>query len=170
MSRATKKVEQALIKEQNRQLKIINITSFVALHEMGWDADQIIDTFNLATDAWNECREQKLSIFQLLEKETGIEMALDGEKSYHEFDQLNNRYREVTEAEYIYGMHRRKRWIPPMLLACAVLGLSRRGISDAELNEFISRTDEIRKQYGDRVDDYEKMMEERTGFTPKVWE
>ena len=165
------KAQKRVIQEQQRQLQMINCVCFIALYRMGWDADKIVQRFNDATDIWNECREKGISTFELLENETEIEMALDGEKSWHEFDQFAHNDRVVTDAEYIYSLHRRQRWIAPLILACLAVSLHRvDGWGYDELVDFLAITDAIRESCGDDVKVYAIAMEKETGYTPKVWE
>ena len=167
---AVKKAEQEVIKEQKKQLRIINVVCFVTLYRMGWDADKIIQRFNDATDVWNECKQKHISTFELLEEETDIEMALDDEKSYHEFSQLQFTERVVTTYEYIYSLNRRKRWIAPMILATIAVALHRVDQWDEdELAEFIGITNALRQEYGDHIEQYVAMMKQETGYTPKLW-
>ena len=167
---AIKKAEQDVIKHQLKQLKIINITCFIALYRFGWDADKIIERFNQATDIWNECKENHSSTLELLEQETGIELMLDGEKTYHDFTQLRYVEREVTPAQYIYSLYRRKRWIAPLILGCILIALHRvDGWEYDELSAFIIETDMIRKTCGEDVEKYEEAMAEETGYTPRLW-
>ena len=165
-----RKAEQSCIKYQKEQLRIINVVCFVTLYRMGWDADKIIDRFNVSTEIWRECRDKRTSSFALLEEETGIEIALDGEKSYTDFDQLHYRTGTLTPEEYIYSLHRRKRWVAPMILACLCLALRRTdNWSDEQIAEFLSKTDEMRKEYGENIKAYVNLMIEETGYTPKIW-
>lgn len=164
------KAEKSFFKYQREQLRIIDVVCFLTLYRMGWDVDKIIDRFNKATDVWLECRDKRVSAFTLLEEETGIEIALDGEKSYTEFDQLHYRTGTMTSAEYIYSLHRRKRWIAPMILACLCLALRRvDNWSDEELETFVSKTSEMRRMYGEDSKKYRNLLTEETGYSPKVW-
>ncbi len=164
------KAEKEVIRFQQHQLSIINICCFIILFRHGWSADKIIERFNDATKIWMEVKEHRLSTFELLESETGIELALDGEKSYTEFSQLKFRERDVTPAQYIYSLHRRKRWIAPMLLAVILIAFHRvDGWEYDELAQFIQEEDELRKTYGDSLPKYRQLMLEETGLTPKLW-
>lgn len=164
------KAEQSCIKYQTEQLRMINCTCFIALYRLGWDADKIVERFNDATEIWQECRAKHTSTFAMLEEETGIELALDGEKSYTEFDQLKFGGKDRTPSEYIYSLHRRKRWVAPMMLSCMLLALHRvDDWSDEQMGEFIRITDEIRKANGEVVQNYVNMMISETGFTPRLW-
>ena len=165
------RTEKEVIRYQRHQLAIINICCFVILHRMGWSADKIIERFNDATGIWQEVKEKHLSAFELLENETGIELALDGEKSYTEFGQLRFQEREVTPSQYIYSLQRRKRWIAPMILAVILIAFHRvDGWEYDELATFITEEDALRKEYGDSLPKYRQLMFDETGYTPKLWE
>lgn len=165
-----RKAEQSCIKYQKEQLRIVNVVCFISLFRLGWDADKIISRFNVATEIWRECRDKRISAFTLLEEETGIELALDGERSYTEFNQLHYRTGTMTPEEYIYSLHRRKRWIAPMILACLLLALRRTDDwDDDKLAEFVGMTDELRKENGESSKTYVALMEKETGYTPKIW-
>lgn len=166
-----KKMQNRVIKEQQKQVEIINCVTFTALYQLGWTPDQIVDLFNDASAVWTECREKKISSFELLEDETEIELALDGERSWREFDQFTHKGRIVSDAEYIYSLSRRMRWIAPMILACVSVTLYRlHGYDYDELAEFLQKTDIIRKECGEDVKNYKNYMTEKTGFTPRIWE
>lgn len=163
---ALRKAERKVQEDQKHQLRVMNIVCFLSLHRMGMDADTIIKRFNEATAIWVECREKKVSAFQILEEETGIELALDGEKSYKEFDQLKWRTETLTPTQYIYSINRRKRWVSPLILACMCLALHRAG--DDRIEEFLQKTDEQRRQTED-LKVLIPMMEQETGYTPRLW-
>lgn len=164
------RTEKEVIKFQKHQLAILNICCFIILHRQGWNADKIIERFNDATSIWQEVKEKKLSTFELLEDETGIELALDGEKSYTEFGQLKFQEREVTPSQYIYSLQRRKRWIAPMILAVILIAFHRvDGWEYDELARFITEEDALRKELGDNLSKYRQRMLDETGYTPKLW-
>lgn len=166
-----KKAEQDVVREQKKQLAIMNCTVFTILYEMGWDADKIVQRFNDISNIWLECREKKMTTFQLLEDETGIEIALEGERSFHDFDQLTFSMRNATPAEYIYSLHRRKRWIAPMILACVIIAVKRiDNWDDEQIEELIRKDREIRNECGSEVKVYESYMFDRTGYSPSAWE
>ena len=165
-----RKAEQSVIAYQKNQLRIMNVVLFITLYRRGYTADQIVERFNLGTDIWKESREKQSNTLAVLEEETGIELALDGEKSYTEFTQLAYREKEVTPEEYIYALHRRKRWFAPMFLACMLLALRRMDdLSDDDLAEIAHQSDEIRKAHGEDAKVYKDLMEKETGYTPKLW-
>lgn len=168
---AVRKAEQDVVREQKRQLRIMNCVVFSILYKMGYDADTIVQRFNEITQVWIECREKRQSTFQILEEETGIELALEGEKSYKEFDQNTYRTRNATIPEYIYSLHRRKRWIAPMILACVLVTLYRIDHwTDEQMEQFIMEDRQIRMECGDNVQTYENYMTRETGYTPREWE
>lgn len=168
--KAIRKAEQSVVAYQKNQLRIMNVVLFITLFRRGYNADEIVERFNLATEIWQESRQKRSNTLALLEEETGIELALDGEKSYTEFTQLAHREKEVTPEEYIYALHRRKRWFAPMFLACMLLALRRKdNLSDEALAEIASRSDEIRKDNGEDAKVYKTLMERETGYTPKLW-
>lgn len=164
------RTEKEVIKFQKHQLAIINICCFIILHRHGWSNEKILERFADATRIWQEVKENKLSTFELLEDETGIELALDGEKSYTEFGQLKFQERTVTPSQYIYSLQRRKRWIAPMILAVILIAFHRvDGWEYDELAQFITEEDALRKEYGDNLSKYRKQMLEETGETPSLW-
>ena len=149
---------------------MLNCTCFTALYQMGWDADKIIERFEDVMPVWQECASKGISALELLEEETGIEIALDGEKSWHDFDQLNHNNRVVSDPEYIYSIYRRVRWYIPSMLACLMLTLHRQdGWEYETISEFISRTDDIRRECGDSLGAYKDKMMKVTGYTPRLW-
>lgn len=165
------RAQNQCVKNQQKQLAIMNCVSFCILYDMGWDADKIIERFNDATEVWHETRRKGVTTLELLENETGIELSLDGIRSWHDFDQFrSDGERYLTDAEYIYSLTRRRMWFAPMVLAGLILALCRKdGWDEAEITEFMQRDKEIRTKCGNKVENYKKYMENKTGFTPKLW-
>lgn len=164
------RTEKEVIKFQKHQLAILNICCFLILYRNGWSAEKILERFADATNIWKEVKEKRLSTFELLEEETGIELALEGEKSYTEFGQLKFQEREVTPSQYIYSLQRRKRWIAPMILSVILIAFHRvDGWGYDELAQFIVEEDALRKELGDDLPKYKKKLLEETGYTPGLW-
>ena len=173
MRKKTTKAERQLQREHNKQLDIIYSSCFCVLwQDYQWRERRIIDRFRLSTEIWMSSK--TFSILEVMEQETGIEMSLDGEKSYHEYCYLSGdtTVKPLSDAEYIYMQQRVMRWLPTMILASVCIALYRKdGWGYERLTRFIEKVNIIRQAWGDDPKDYDKLMQNITGHSTKeFWE
>ena len=167
------KAERERRREQNHQRNIIFPCMFTILWEKGWDADKIMERVNDSVDAMKCGYTQGLSVLEVLEEETGIEMTLDGEKSYHEFAYFSadTQVKPLNAMQEVYVIHRTTKWIPTLMLAGICVALHRKdGWEYDELSDFIEKMNAIRSELGEDESRYADYMTEKTGYKPKeMW-
>ena len=172
MSKYTKKAEASLRAEHTKQLDIIYSACFCVLwQDYQWKETRIIKRFRLSADIWLKC--DRFSILEVMENETGIEMTLDGDKSFHEYAFLSGdtEIKPLSDAEYIYMHQRILKWLPTMILASVCLALYRTdGWGFERLSRFICKVDALRQLIGKDPKAYDKYMYEVTGHhTREFW-
>lgn len=172
MSKQTRKAEQALQKEHSKQLDIIYSACFCVLwRDYQWREKRIISRFSESADIW--MKTTTFSILEVMEKETGIELTLDGDKSFHEYAFLSGdtTVNPLFDTEYIYMMNRVVKWLPTMILASVCLALYRKdGWGFERLSRFIYKVNIIRQMLGKDAREYDRLMQEVTGHrTKEFW-
>lgn len=170
-SKALKKAELELGKEQLKQIDIIYpVCAIVWWTEYGWKETRIMRRFVTSQEVWFEedAPGKNRSIFQKLEDETGIEIALDGCKSYHEymyFDEKADNGGKWSEAKEIYLRQQQKKWVAPMILASICISLHRDdGWGFERLSAFMVKVDALRREYGENPKTYYERLLEITGI------
>ena len=168
---ALKKSQVDLNREQLKQLDIIYpACALVWWRDYGWKETRIMRRFLTTQTVWDECADYGLekSIFQMLEDETGIEMMLDGVKSYHEyayFDAAMWNGKPLDMAQTIYMRQQQKKWIAPMILASVCISLHRDEKWGYErLADFISKVDGLRRDLGEDPKAYYQKLYDVTGI------
>ena len=173
MSKQTKRAEAALGREHNKQLNIVYSACFCVLwQDYQWRENRIIKRFRTSTDVWMECG--NFSILECMERETGIEMTLDGDKSFHEYAYFSadTTVKPLSDPEMIYMYNRVMRWLPTMILASVCLALYRNdGWGYERLNRFIGKVNGLLQILGNDDKAYDKYMQKTTGHsTREFWE
>lgn len=173
--RAMRKADQKQKKEQDRLCNIISAACFCVLWEdYGWREKRIITRFDQATAVMHEVPEKCRSVFEILEDETGIEMSLDGEKSYHEYHALTSNETIVeidTIEKYIANSQRQTKWIPTLILTSLCIVLHRAdGWGFTRLSDFIYKVNTLRNLLGECEKPYDDYMKHVSGHTMKeMW-
>lgn len=173
MGKQLKKASMALGREHNKQLDIVYGACFCVLWEdYQWRENRIIKRFQTSKDVWLEC--ENFSVLEVMERETGIEMTLEGDKSYHEYSYLSGdtTVKPLSEPEIIYMLQRVMRWMPTLILASVCVALYRNdGWGYERLNRFIGKVNALRQILGTDAREYDKYMQKTTGHsTREFWE
>jgi len=167
-----RKANKTLKGEHNKQLDIMYTACFCVLwQEYGWRERRIIKRFNKSVEIWQE--HDDFSILERLEKETGIELTLLGEKSYHNYMYFSSdaESRPLSNVEMIYLQQRVMKWLPTMLLAAICLALYREDEwGFKRLSSFVEKVNIMRQHLGKDPKMYDKYMYEVTGHhTREFW-
>lgn len=134
MDRELNKLTKKLQAECYKELCCIYSGTALTLKEWGWAEKRISNLIREIGKVWHECGEKDtdVSILEMLEEETGIELRLsmDG-KSWHDLDYLNGslslyKVGKMTRAQAIYMRHQQIKWTGTLVQACTFLGLHRR--------------------------------------------
>lgn len=143
-------------RELEKQWKIMNGCAVITLWELyGWRKNRINSFALHGGDIWEELSKagSSLSALELCEKETGMELSLDGVNSYHNYSYLDHNLwdgRMPSYEEAILIEQKRRPWIPVLLMACFCTALHRKEKWGYErLTEFVKNIDGIRKENHD---------------------
>lgn len=130
-----KKVSGQMSVELEKQWYIMNGIAVIVLWEnFGWRKKKIVNFACYAGDTWSDLRNdlEMISMMEICEKETGVEVSLYGEESWHDEEFLNHdlfrpesmtipkqtRMKEVQikwlaamlESSFITALHRKEKW------------------------------------------------------------
>lgn len=175
IQRAIRKADQKQKKEQDRICNIISAACFIVLWEdYGWREKRIITRFDQATAVMHEVPEKHRSVFEILEDETGIEMSLDGEKSYHEYHSLTSDETIVeidTIEKYIANSQRQTKWIPTLIITSLCIVLHRvDGWEYDKLSRFVYKVNTLRNLLGEYEKPYDDYLQHISGHSMKeLW-
>ena len=167
MNRTLKRSKEKTKKEQDRQANMLSCACFTVLwNDYGWREQRIMRRFASAVELMEEGYDRKLTPFEILEEETGIELFLEGDKSYHEYMFLSNDVdvRPLSNAEIIYMRSRSLKFTQMILLASLCVVLHREdkwGVS--KLESLIHKVDIIRRTLGNDEKSYMAYMLSETG-------
>lgn len=161
--------------ELDKQFTIVTGCAVIILWELhGWRNVRIGRLSHYVHDIWQECAdaEDQASMLEICERETGIEMTLDGLRSYHEFPYLDHKKwqgrKYPTMQEEMYILNQEIQWIPTMMIACLLVALHRKeGWGYQRLSEFANAINEIRKE-GHDASYFRKLMREKYNTTIDV--
>lgn len=160
-------------KERNKQCNMISCVCFIVLYkQFSYTLEQIMEYFSEATSVITESARQHKSVFEVFEEETGIELALQGDKSYHEYMFLSNdvRGRDLTDSEIIYMEYRSLKWTQALVLTALCLTLNRHEWNEENITALLASVDDIRSTIENTEEAYEQYMLKETGFKPEgLW-
>lgn len=151
--RAIMKADKALSDECRRQVMLVYGSAGVALkNKWKFGQDKIREVFDKTDAVWHEVGgDDHMSMLQLLEGETGIEMTLtDSSVSWHDVSYLNGDMpvmETITKAQYIYMRNRQRQWMGAMIQACLYLALYRYyGFKPLKLRHLMEEIETIRAE------------------------
>lgn len=155
--RAMKKADAEMHNECRRQVMLVYGAAAVALkNKWRFGQQKILDVFDSTDNVWHEVGEDNgVSMLQLLEDETGIEMTTtDSSTSWHDLSYLNSKmkgYETITKAQYVYMRKRQTKWMGAMIQACLYLALYREyGFGVVKLRNLMNEIDRIRAEVNDK--------------------
>lgn len=169
---AIQKVNKQFQQESSKQVYIIySFVAVVCWQQYGWRKERIDRLFKLSQEVWNECGEYgtEKSMLEMLEEETGIEIAMPNKKSYHEYAYLAAAAwdrKPPTKMQLIYIRQQQMEWLPAMLLACFAIALHRKyKWADGRIGQFVGYVQQIRADNKNEVKAAFKLLEQQTGLT-----
>ena len=169
-----KKADKELEKEITIQSGIIYpLCMYVLWKDYGWRQQRINNRMGECKKVWDECGEHSVnkSVLQMLEEETGIELQLEGMKSYHEYSFLDTgawKGRRLTPEIYTETRKAQKKWLGMTMIAAMALALHRSdGFGAERIGRFIAALDARRQQLGEDPEAYRTMIKEET---PEVYD
>lgn len=123
-----RKANRELMEEGYRQINLKIGGAGLALHRYwGYGTKRISTMMDELLRGWNECAaDSSASMLTMLESETGIELAVPGEKSYHELIYLNGTPRaDLTDMQTIAMRKKQTKWVGTTILASVMLSMHR---------------------------------------------
>ena len=127
---AIQKATQKLRKEGDRQCHLIYGAACIVFYRYwGWRTERITRLMDLTSDVWNECaKDTEVSMIEMLERETGIEIQNGNGKSWHDLPYLNAKLdmENMTEAKVLYMRQQEITWMAPLITSCLLLALHRK--------------------------------------------
>lgn len=165
MDKAIAKANRELEKASVHHCNIIYpAAAHILWAEYGWRSERIFKFFKVSQDVWNECVEHGTdkSMLEMLEEETGIEIAMSGDKSYHDFAYLDATKwdgKPPTRMQLIYIRKKQIEWLPYLMIACLCLSLHRKeGWGYERIARFISFYEALKAEHGDKEKNYRDLL------------
>lgn len=143
------------LEEEIKRWEVISFAAAVlAMHRYyGWTNAQLLEMLEHCAVICRDCSStNQLSLIQMLDEETGIELQNGDERSWKELAYLNASLKpgqQMTTSQWIYMRKRQKKWVEPQLMACILLGLHRmKGYGFTSLKRIYSQIAGIEAEYG----------------------
>lgn len=169
MNLATK-INNELDQELEKQTYIIYGSASLALHKYwGWGQKRIENLFNVSAKACQECATTtEISMIEMLENETGIELKPENEsKGWREVAYLNADIHiydfKMTRAQWYYMKMQQKKWIPTQVIATLFLAMHRQyGFGAKRLVRLLNQIHEIQNEFDNKQMQIAKKCYEET--------
>ncbi len=143
------------LEEEIKRWEVISFAAAVlAMHRYyGWTRVQLLEMLEHCAVICRDCSStNQLSLIQMLDEETGIELQNGDDRSWKELAYLNASLKpgqQMTTSQWIYMRNRQKKWVEPQLMACILLGLHRmKGYGFTSLKRIYSQIAGIEAEYG----------------------
>ena len=169
--RKAMKADRELEEEIKRQEVISFAAAVLAMHRYyGWTNAQLLEMLEHCAVICKDCSStNQLSLIQMLDEETGIELQNGDEKNWQELAYLNASLKpgqQMTTSQWIYMRNRQKKWVEPQLMACILLGLHRmKGCGFTSLKRIYSQIAGIEAEYGWNKDALHAACLDATGIS-----
>ena len=169
--RKAMKADRELEKEIERWEVISFAAAVLAMHRYyGWTRAQLLEMLEHCAVICKDCSStNQLSLIQMLDEETGIELQNGDDRSWQELAYLNASLKpgqQMTTSQWIYMRNRQKKWVEPQLMACILLGLHRmKGYGFTSLKRIYSQIAGIEAEYGWNKDALHAACLDATGIS-----
>ena len=169
--RKAMKADRELEEEIKRQEVIAFSAAVLAMHRYyGWSDNQLRGMLRFCAVITASCASTtQLSLIQMLDDETGIELQNGDGRSWQELAYLNASLKpgqQMTTSQWIYMRNRQKKWVEPQLMACILLGLHRmKGYGFTSLKRIYSQIAGIEAEYGWNKDALHAACLDATGIS-----
>ncbi len=167
MNPGIRKANREFMAEGYRQINLKIAGAGLALHRnWGYGARRISTMMDELLRGWNECaKDSSASMLTMLEAETGIELAVPGEKSYHELIYLNGTPRgNLSEMQIIAMRRKQTKWIGTTILASVMLSMHRMYGFEADRDTaLMNQIAEIENEYGGNGSRIVEALRKETG-------
>ena len=116
--------------ESRKQCTLLFGAASIALYRhWGMKKLAIVRIIRVAKEAWNECAEDTtVSMIQMCEEETGIELQNGSGKSWRELLYLNDDFRnhQLTYEQAVVMRQNQTKWIPAQITASILIAMHRK--------------------------------------------
>ena len=160
------------LEEEIKRWEVISFAAAVlAMHRYyGWTRAQLLEMLRFCAVITASCASTtQLSLIQMLDDETGIELQNGDGRSWQELAYLNASLKpgqQMTTSQWIYMRNRQKKWVEPQLMACILLGLHRmKGYGFTSLKRIYSQIAGIEAEYGWNKDALHAACLDATGIS-----
>ena len=160
------------LEEEIKRWEVISFAAAVlAMHRYyGWTRAQLLEMLEHCAVICKDCSStNQLSLIQMLDEETGIELQNGDDRSWQELAYLNASLKpgqQMTTSQWIYMRNRQKKWVEPQLMACILLGLHRmKGYGFTSLKRIYSQIAGIEAEYGWNKDALHAACLDATGIS-----
>lgn len=160
------------LEEEIKRWEVISFAAAVlAMHRYyGWTRAHLLEMLEHCAVICRDCSStNQLSLIQMLDEETGIELQNGDERSWKELAYLNASLKpgqQMTTSQWIYMRNRQKKWVEPQLMACILLGLHRmKGYGFTSLKRIYSQIAGIEAEYGWNKDALHAACLDATGIS-----
>lgn len=165
---AIERANRRYIDECNRQADLKIGGAALAMHrKWGYGKKRIETMLGEMLAGWKECGEdESASILMMLEEETGIELQIPGEPSYHEILYLNGTADagNLTDMQILAMRGRMTKWIGTMFLASVMLSMHRKyGFGADRDTELMNEIAEIEAEFGGSGTKITAALKQETG-------
>lgn len=146
--------DRELEEEVKRREVTVFSAAVLAMHRYyGWTRAQLLEMLEHCAVICKDCSStNQLSLIQMLDEETGIELQNGDDRSWKELAYLNASLKpgqQMATSQWIYMRNRQKKWVEPQLMACILLGLHRmKGYGFTSLKRIYSQIAGIEAEYG----------------------
>lgn len=153
-TRGQRRADEQLRKKTHELLTgLYAATSLALWQDWGWRTQKILNIFRDSEDLWMDLTvrmkdDPKLIPLRVLEDETGIELRLSGDKSWHEMKFLTGEFVDVDPAlyaqAYMYMRLHQAEWTRAQILASIFICLHRRyGFGAERLGRLMDQITEL---------------------------
>lgn len=166
-----RQTEARLNKETSKQLDLVVHATAIALYKIdNWKQERIAKLINSTQEIWDECgASNDLSMVQLCERETGIDLRRDStDTDYEDIIYLNSSSdhgEALSIYQWIYMRQNQIKWLPAQITACMLIALHRREKwGEQRLVRFLNVFECVKRDYDYNVPELKKASIELTGF------
>lgn len=168
---AFERANKRMYEETKKQTFSLYPAAALALWRCWGKRKKSIESFlAVSHEVWLHCASNNnISMVQICEEETGIEVQNGDGKSWHDLAFLNADYDmdpyHMSNAQWVVMRNNQIRWVRPQLMACLMVSLHRKyGFGYDRLTRIYGQIEEIEREYDCRPDRIKKACMDETGI------
>ncbi len=172
LQKAISKADKELMEEGRHQILMVHGAAAVALkNKWKYSNKKINEVFEASDRVWKEIgTDNRISMLQKLEDETGIELRLTDypEASFHDLAYLNDSGQyldKITGMQFLAMRKKQTKWVGAMIQACLYIALSREyGWGQVKIGHLMEEIREIREAAGQKEKKIIDLCRQETGI------